>query len=84
MKDVVQIHALVPRELKRQAFVLFRQQDLPFSTWLRASLEAWIREVEAQRLASRHDESMVLTELQQQVDELQHTVHSLQHQSHHP
>jgi hypothetical protein len=46
MPDVVQVHAFLPRPLKRRAFGVFAQQELKFSRWLRDTLEEWLRQVE--------------------------------------
>ena len=46
MSDVVQVHAFLPRPLKRRAFSAFAQQEMKFSRWLRDTLEEWLRQVE--------------------------------------
>jgi hypothetical protein len=44
MHDFTQVHALIPRPLKRQAFVEFARQEQTFSHWLREALERWLEE----------------------------------------
>lgn len=46
MRDFVQVHAEIPRQLKRQAFIAFAEQEVRFAPWLRAQLEAWLLETE--------------------------------------
>ena len=46
MPDVVQVHAFLPRPLKRRAFGVFAQQEMKFSRWLRDTLEEWLLQVE--------------------------------------
>jgi hypothetical protein len=46
MPDVIQVHAFLPRQLKRRAFSALAQQERRFSHWLRDALEEWLREVE--------------------------------------
>jgi hypothetical protein len=48
MPDVVQVHAFLPRPLKRRAFGVFAQREMKFSHWLRDALEGWLRQVERQ------------------------------------
>jgi hypothetical protein len=47
MQNSVQVKAMIPRELKRQAFVAFAAREQKFSHWLRTQLEAWVHQVEA-------------------------------------
>jgi hypothetical protein len=49
MPDVIQVHAFLPRQLKRRAFGVLAQQERKFSHWLRDALEAWLQEVEQLR-----------------------------------
>jgi hypothetical protein len=46
MHEVCQVHAFLPRNLKRRAFSVLAQQERRFSHWLRDALEEWLREVE--------------------------------------
>jgi hypothetical protein len=46
MSDVIQVHAFLPRQLKRRAFSALAQQERRFSHWLRDALEEWLQEVE--------------------------------------
>ena len=48
MPDVIQVHAFLPRQLKRRAFSALAQQERRFSHWLRDALEEWLQEVERQ------------------------------------
>ena len=43
--DFVQVKAVIPRQLKRRAFLAFAMQDEKFSRWLRRQLEGWLEEV---------------------------------------
>jgi len=54
MPDVIQVHAFLPRQLKRRAFSVLAQQERRFSHWLRDALEEWLQEVE------RQDETMAV------------------------
>jgi hypothetical protein len=49
MPDVIQVHAFLPRQLKRRAFSALAQQERRFSHWLRDALEEWLQEVEQHR-----------------------------------
>ena len=49
MPDVIQVHAFLPRQLKRRAFSALAQQERRFSHWLRDALEEWLHEVEQQQ-----------------------------------
>ena len=46
MPDVIQVHAFLPRQLKRRAFSALAQQERRFSHWLRDALEEWLQDVE--------------------------------------
>ena len=46
MRDMVQMNAEIPRNLKRRAFVAFAERDVRFAPWLRAQLETWLEETE--------------------------------------
>jgi hypothetical protein len=46
MSDMIQVHAFLPRQLKRRAFGALALREQRFSQWLRDALEAWLREVE--------------------------------------
>jgi hypothetical protein len=46
MPDVIQVHAFLPRQLKRRAFSALAQQERRFSHWLRDALEEWLQQVE--------------------------------------
>jgi hypothetical protein len=52
MPDVIQVHAFLPRQLKRRAFSALAQQERRFSHWLRDALEEWLQEVEQPRETS--------------------------------
>jgi hypothetical protein len=52
MPDVIQVHAFLPRQLKRRAFSVLAQQERKFSHWLRDALEEWLQEVEQPRETS--------------------------------
>jgi hypothetical protein len=52
MPDVIQVHAFLPRQLKRRAFSALAQQERRFSHWLRDALEKWLQEVEQPRETS--------------------------------
>ena len=56
MSDVVQVHALIPRTLKRHAFSVLALRERKFSHWLREQIEAWLEEAE------RTDEGMARPE----------------------
>jgi hypothetical protein len=43
MPDVVQVKAMIPRELKRRAFVVFAAREEKFSRWVREQLELWLQ-----------------------------------------
>jgi len=47
--DLVQVHAFLPRTLKRRAFSQLAQQERRFTQWLRDALEEWLQEVEQDR-----------------------------------
>ena len=49
MIDTIQVHAFLPRQLKRRAFSVLAQQERRFSHWLRDALEEWLQEVEQSR-----------------------------------
>ena len=49
MPDVIQVHAFLPRQLKRRAFSVLAQQERKFSHWLRDALEEWLQGVEQPR-----------------------------------
>jgi hypothetical protein len=57
MPDVVQVKAMIPRELKRRAFVVLAAREEKFSGWLRTQLGTWLREVE------NADEGMAIVEV---------------------
>ena len=44
MQDLSQVHAFIPRQLKRRAFAEFAMQERSFSHWLREVLEQWVEE----------------------------------------
>lgn len=44
--DTVQVKAILPRELKRQAFTAFAWHEMKFNRWLEAQLCTWLEEVE--------------------------------------
>ena len=46
MEPFVQVHADIPRALKRRAFAAMALRDEKFNRWLRAHLQAWLEEVE--------------------------------------
>jgi len=46
MQHSVQVKAVIPRELKRQAFVALAAREQKFSHWLRTQLEAWLQQVD--------------------------------------
>ncbi len=46
MRDMVQLNAVIPRSLRRRAFVAFAEQEMRYAPWLRAQLEAWLEETE--------------------------------------
>jgi hypothetical protein len=52
MPDVIQVHAFLPRQLKRRAFSALAQQERRFSQWLRDALEEWLQKVEPPRETS--------------------------------
>jgi hypothetical protein len=54
MPDVIQVHAFLPRQLKRRAFSALAQQERKFSHWLRDALEEWLREVEQPRATQEY------------------------------
>jgi len=39
MDDCAQVHAQIPRRLKKQAFIVLAEQERKFSSWLRQELE---------------------------------------------
>jgi hypothetical protein len=45
MPDGVQVRAVIPRELKRRAFVALAVREEKFSSWLRNQLESWLQDV---------------------------------------
>ena len=47
MQNTVQLKAVVPRELKRQAFVLLAAREERFSHWLRTQLALLVRQGDA-------------------------------------
>src|SRR4030095_14489936 len=49
MDDLVQVHAFLPRDLKRRAFSALARREQRFTHWLRDGLEAWLQEVEGQQ-----------------------------------
>jgi hypothetical protein len=62
MPDLIQVHAFLPRQLKRRAFSALAQQERRFSHWLRDALEEWLQEVE-----QRQETSTIGTEERQGV-----------------
>ncbi len=46
MHDMVQLNAVIPRSLRRRAFVAFAEQEIRYAPWLRAQLETWLEEAE--------------------------------------
>ncbi len=46
MSDRVQVHAFIPRQLKRRAFSTLASQERRFTDWLCDALEAWLQEEE--------------------------------------
>ena len=46
MSDLVQVHAFLPRPLKRRAFSVLALQERTFSQWLRETLEVWLQVAE--------------------------------------
>ena len=48
-KDVVQLHAFVPRELKRQLYSALALEDKRFSAWVREQATAWLQAREKQK-----------------------------------
>jgi hypothetical protein len=46
MAGMIQVHAWLPRQLKRRTFSMLALQERSFSQWLRDALETWLQEVE--------------------------------------
>jgi hypothetical protein len=46
MPELAQVHASIPRDLKRRAFVALAAREEKFSGWLRQQIEEWLREIE--------------------------------------
>jgi len=44
METLVQVSAVVPRELKRQAFAVLAMRDQRFNHWLRSQMEHLLEE----------------------------------------
>ena len=42
MPELAQVHAVVPRALKRQVFSVLALRDERFSPWLRQQMERWL------------------------------------------
>jgi hypothetical protein len=61
MEDVVQVKALIPRRLKRQAFAALALRDEKFNRWLRTQMEALLQRVEAEKQES-HDAQLAKTQ----------------------
>jgi len=58
MPDVVQVKAVISRELKRQAFVALAAREEKFSHWLRMQLESLLRQVD-EPVREQNDERLV-------------------------
>jgi hypothetical protein len=57
MQDSVQIKAVIPRELKRRAFIALAAREEKFSHWLRAQLESWLQDIrDTPELKSHQDD----------------------------
>ena len=44
MSAMVPMHAMVPKELRRQAKTAFASKDMTFTDWFREHLEKWLEE----------------------------------------
>lgn len=42
-KDMAQLHAFVPRALKRQLFSALALEEKPYSAWVREQATAWLQ-----------------------------------------
>jgi hypothetical protein len=51
MSEVVQVKAMIPRALKRQAFSALALRDENFSGWVRVQLEQWVHAQQGARHA---------------------------------
>jgi hypothetical protein len=46
MPELAQVHAYIPRELKRRVRIALARREEQFSAWLRQQIEEWLREIE--------------------------------------
>ena len=46
MPELAQVHAYIPKELKRRVTIALARREEKFSGWLRKQIEGWVREIE--------------------------------------